>query len=132
MLLVTIAVAVLLGLTVTSVYEISIIYKTRAYRNKESIVECHSRTFEGGELFGFLFAGFLMYMSALDILLVAVVVIVGLYHLGGTLSSKEMMLQFSLEKLKRFMNVVMAISFVEMAVAVSVVAWTASNGLVGL
>jgi len=132
MFLVTIVAVVLLGLAVASVYEISIIYKTRAYRDKESIVECHSRAFESGELFGFLFAGFLMYMSALDIILVAVVMAAGFYHLGGTLSSKEMMLQFSLEKLKRFMNVVMTISFVEIAVAVSVVAWTASNGLIGL
>lgn len=73
-----------------------------------------------------------MYMSALDILLVAIVMAVGFYHLGGTLSSKERMLQFSLEKLKRFMTAVMAISFVEIAVAVSVVAWMASNGWIGL
>jgi hypothetical protein len=132
MVLVTIAALVLLVLAVASVYEISIIYKARAQGDKESIVESHSRAFEAGELFAFLLAGILMYMSALDIIVVAVIIVVGLYHLGGAFASKEKMLQFSLEKLRRFMTVVMTICFVEIAVAVSVVAWMASNGWIGL
>jgi|Deesub1362B_J571_1020462.scaffolds.fasta_scaffold37083_1 hypothetical protein len=132
MLLVAIAAVTLLVLAVASVYEIAIIYRARAQTDKAKMVESHSRAFEGGELFGFILAGILMYMSALDIIVVAIVIVVGLYHLGGTFAPKQMMLQYSLEKLKRFLAAVMTICFVEIVVAVSVVAWMASNGWIGL
>jgi hypothetical protein len=132
MLGVTIAAVILLLLAVASAYEISIVHKARAQGDKESIVEFHSRAFEGGELLGFLLAGILMYMSALDIIVVAIVIVVGIYHLGGTLATKQKMLQFSLEKLRRFMVVVMTISLMEIAVAVSVVVWMTSNGWISL
>jgi sulfite exporter TauE/SafE len=87
---------------------------------------------ETGELFGFILAGILLYLSALDIIAVIVLIVVGLYHLGGALSTKQNLLEFSQEKLRRFLTVIMIVCFAEVAVAGSIVVWMASNGWISL
>ncbi len=131
MLPVTIAAVILLVLAADNAYEFARVYKARG-RDKASMLETHSRVVEAGELLGFLLAGILVYFSALDIIAVIVLVVLGLYHLGGALSTKQMMSQFALERLRRLLTVVMAVCFVEVIAAVSIVAWMASNGWIVL
>ncbi|MFQ6080874.1 MAG: hypothetical protein ACE5OW_04305, partial [Candidatus Bathyarchaeia archaeon] len=131
MLLVTVAAVILLVLAVDNAYEFSSVYKARR-RDKASMLEAHSRVVEAGELFGFILAGILLYLSVLDIIAVIVLILVDLYHLGGALTTKQYFSQFSQERLRRFLTVPMAVCFVEVVVAVSVVVWMASNGWIGL
>jgi len=130
MLLVIIAAVVLLVLAVDNAYEFSRVYK--AYKDKIDVTSAHSRVVEAGELLGFILAGILLYLSALDIIAVIVLIVVGLYHLGGALSTKQNLLEFSQEKLRRFLTVIMIVCFAEVAVAGSIVVWMASNGWISL
>jgi len=132
MLLVTVAAVILLGLAVDNAYEFSSVYKARTQKDKVDMVKPHSRILETGELFGFILAGILLYLSGLDIIVVVVLIVVGLYHLGGVLSTKQNLLQFSQEKLRRFLTIIMTICFVEVLVAGSIVVWMASNGWISL
>ena len=96
------------------------------------MLETHSRIVEAGELLGFIFAGILLYLSDLDVIAVIVLIVLGLYHLGGAVSTKQMMSQFPQERLRKLSTVIMAVCFVEVVVAVSFVIWMASNGWIGL
>jgi hypothetical protein len=131
MLLVTIASVVLLALAVNNASEFLIVYKARG-RDKASMLDAHSRVVEAGELFGFLLAGILLYLSAIDIIAVIVLVVLGLYHLGGALTTRQYFSEFSQERLRRFLTVPMAVCFIEVVIAISVVGWIASNGWIGL
>ncbi len=131
MLLVTIAAVILLVLVVDNAYEFSNIYKARG-RDKTSMLDAHSRVVEAGELFGFILAGILLYLSAVDIIAVIVLVVLGLYHLGGALTTRQYFSEFSEERLKRFLTVPMVVCFVEVVIASFVVVWIASNGWIGL
>ncbi|MCK5563161.1 hypothetical protein KAI30_03220 [Candidatus Bathyarchaeota archaeon] len=132
MLLVTVAAVILFVLAVDNAYEFASVYKARAQKDKADMVKPHSRIVETGELFGFILAGILLYLSALDIIAVIVLIVVGLYHLGGALSTKQNLLEFSQEKLRRFLTVIMIVCFAEVAVAGSIVVWMASNGWIDL
>ncbi len=131
MLPITIASVILLVLAVDNAYEFSSIYKARG-RDKASMLDAHSRVVEAGELFGFILAGILLYMSAVDLIAVIVLVVLGLYHLGGALTTRQYFSEFSQERLKRFLIVPMAVCFMEVVIAVSVFMWMASNGWIGL
>jgi len=131
MLLVTIATVILLALAVDNTYEFLSVYKARG-RDKASMLDAHSRVVEAGELFGFILAGILLYLSGLDIIAVIVLVVLGLYHLGGALTTRQYFSEFSQERLRRFLTVPMTVCFVEVVIAVSVVVWMASNGWIGL
>jgi len=126
MLLVAIAAVILLVLAVDNAYEFATVYKARG-KDKASMMAAHSRIVEAGELFGFIFAGVLLYLSALDIIAVIVLIVVGLYHLGGALTTEQYFSKFSQEKLRRFLTVPMTVCFVEVVVAGSIVVWMASK-----
>jgi hypothetical protein len=131
MLLVTIAAVILLVLAVDNAYEFVSVYKARG-RDKASMLTVHSRVVEAGEVVGFILAGILLYLSALDTIAVVVLVAVGLFHLSGALTTEQYFSKFSQERLKRFLGNVIAICFVEVVVAVSFVIWMASNGWISL
>jgi len=131
MLLVTIAAVVLLVLAVDNAYEFASVYKARG-RDKASMLDVHSRVVEAGEVVGFILAGILLYLSGLEIIAVIVLIVVGLFHLSGALTTEQYFSQFSQERLRRFLRNVMAICFVEVIVAVSIVVWMASNGWISL
>ena len=131
MLLVTVAAVVLLVLAVDNAYEFASVYKARG-RDKASMLDVHSRVVEAGEVVGFILAGILLYLSGLEIIAVIVLIVVGLFHLSGALTTEQYFSQFSQERLRRFLRNVMAICFVEVIVAVSFVVWMASNGWIGL
>ncbi len=98
------------------------------------MVDAHSRVREAMELFGFIFAGILAYLSELDTLAV-IVIIAGpwqLFHLVGALSSEQSLLRFSQKTLGRLVKALMAVTFTEVVVAVFTVAWMASNGWIAL
>ncbi|MFQ6032227.1 MAG: hypothetical protein ACE5K2_04820 [Candidatus Zixiibacteriota bacterium] len=132
MLLVTIAAVVLLVLAVDNVYEFLSVYKVRAKKDKASMVEPHSRLLETAELIGFLLVGILMYISALNIIAVAIVIVIGLFHLGGAIMSKQSLLKMSMETLRRLNTAIMGITLTEVIVASSIVVWMANNGWIGL
>jgi len=63
---------------------------------------------------------------------VIALIALGLYHMGGALSTKQMMSKFSEERMRKMSLVPMAVCLVEVVVAVSFVAWLASSGLISL
>lgn len=133
MLLVTIVAVVLFVLALDNAYEFSLVSKV--HRGEAKHVDVHSRVVEAGELLGFILAGFLLYLSELDIIAVAVLLIVGpwqLFHLMGALTNEQRLSQFSQKTLNRLVKVLMAITFMEVVVAGSIVVWMASNGLISL
>ncbi|MFQ6116447.1 MAG: hypothetical protein ACE5NG_20500 [bacterium] len=131
MLLVTIAAVVLLVLAVDTAYEFASVFRARG-RDKASMLNVHSRVVEAGELAGFILAGILLYLSGLEIIATIILIVIGLYHLGGALTAKQYFSKFSQEKLSGFLRIVMAICFAEVVVAVSFVVWMASNGWISL
>ena len=131
MLLATVAAVVLFVLAIDNAYEFVNVYKARK-RDKATMLEAHSRVVETGELIGFILAGVLLYLSAFDVIAVIVLIIVGLYHLGGALMTKQYLSQFSQEKLKRFLTVPWVVCFAEVVVASYLVMLIASSGSLGL
>ncbi len=131
MLLVTIAVVVLLAMAADNSYEFVVIYKARG-KGKAAMLGAHSRIVEAGEVVGFIVAGALLYLSDLDIIAVIVLIVLGIYHLLGALSTEQMMSKFPEERLRKMLGLVMAVCLVEVVVAVYFVAWLASSGLISL
>ncbi len=129
--LVTIAAVILLVMAANNTYEFVSVYRARG-KGKTAMLGAHSRIVEAGELVGFIAAGVLLYISNLDMIAVIVLIVLGIYHLLGALSTKQMMSKFTEERLRKMLGLVMAVCLVEVVVAVSVVAWLVSNGWIAL
>lgn len=130
MLLVTIATVILSLLAVDNAYEFSLLYKV--HRGKANMMDIHSRIVEAAELVGYIAAGILLYISPLNTIAVVVLIAVGLFHLTGALTTKQILSKFSQKTLGRLLKVIMIVTPTEVVVAGSIVVWMASNGWIGL
>jgi len=83
MLLVTISAVILFILAIDNVYEFLTVYKVRAKNDKASMVAIHSRVVEAAELIGYLAAGILLYISGLNLAVLVIVIVIGLFHSPG-------------------------------------------------
>jgi len=128
--LVIIATVILLLLAIDNAYEFSLTYKI--HKGRVNMLDVHSRVVEAGELVGYTLAGILLYLSMLDIIAVAVVIVVGLVHLSGALTNKQQLSQFSQKALRRLNKGIMVLTLSEVVVAGSILVWMASNGWIGL
>jgi len=124
------ATVILFLLAVDNAYEFFLTYKV--HKGKANMMDIHSRVVEAGELLGYILAGILLFLSMLNIIIVTVVIVIGLFHLGGALTSKQQLSQFSQKSMSRLNMGIMALTLLEVVVAGSILGWMATNGWIGV
>jgi len=132
MMLATISAVILFILAIDNVYEFLTVYKVRTKNDKASMVEIHSRVVEAAELIGYLVAGFMIYVSELNLAAVVIVIVIGLFHSGGVIMTKQSLQKMSTDALKRLNTGIIGLTLTEVIVAISVILWMTSNGWIGL
>jgi hypothetical protein len=86
-LILILAVVLLAFEAVGNTREFFMVYKTG--NDKAKFMDLHSQINEGAELIGFILIAILLYLSKFNSLLVGIALVLGLYHIPPTVSSKE-------------------------------------------
>lgn len=116
----TAAVVLLAFEAVWNTWEFSMIYRLRK-APKAEFVESHSQIGEGSELVAFVLAGILLYLSDINIILVVIVIVLGIYHLGGTITNKDRMSKMSEDLMRKMSPFIMAICAIEVILSIYVI-----------
>ena len=116
-----IAAVVLLAFeAIYNAWEFYMIYRLRK-ASKAEFVESHSQIGEGSELVAFVLAGILLYLSDINIILVGIVIAIGIYHVGGTITIKDRMSKMSEDLMRKMSPFIMAICTIEVILSIYVI-----------
>jgi len=108
----TIAAIVLLAFeAVYNAWEFSMVYRLR--KDKAKFIEGHSQIGEGSELVAFVLAGILLYLSDVNVILVGIVIALGIYHVGATITNKERISKMSDDIVKKMPFFIMSMCAIE-------------------
>jgi len=96
---------------VYNVREFSMVYRLR--KDKARFIEAHSQMGEGSELVAFVLAGILLYLSNFNLIIVGIVIAIGIYHVLGTVSNKDMISKMPDDTVKRLSIFAMSMCAIE-------------------
>ncbi len=99
--------------------EFFMVYRVRKDRAK--FVEAHSQIGEGSELVAFLLAGVLLYLSDINLILVAIVIVLGIYHLIPTITNKNRISKMSDNLIQRMSLFVMTMCAIEVIFSIYII-----------
>jgi len=116
----TAAVVLLAFEAVWNTWEFYMIYRLRK-APKAKILEAHSQIGEGSELVAFVLAGILLYLSDINIILVGIVIAIGIYHVAGTITTKDRMSKMSMDLMRKMSPFGMAICAIEVILSIYVI-----------
>ncbi len=91
-------------------------------RARAKFVEAHSQIGEGSELVAFLVAGVLLYLSDVNLILVGIVLILGIYHLMPTITNKDRISKMSNGLIRKMSLFVMTMCAIEVLLSIYVIA----------
>ena len=114
------AIALLAFQAVYNSWEFSMAYKLR--KDKAKFTEAHSQIGEGSELVAFVLAGILLYLSDFNVILVGIVIALGIYHVLGTVSNKNMISKMPDERFKKLSLFIMLMCAIEVIFSIYVIA----------
>ncbi len=99
--------------------EFFMVYRVR--KDKAKFVEAHSQIGEGSELVAFLLAGVLLYLSDINLILVAIVIVLGIYHLMPTITNKDRISKMSDNLIQRMSLFVMTMCAIEVIFSIYII-----------
>ncbi len=99
--------------------EFFMVYRVR--KDKAKFVEAHSQIGEGSELVAFLLAGVLLYLSDINLILVGIVIVLGIYHLMPTITNKDRISKMSDNLIQRMSLFVMTMCAIEVIFSIYII-----------
>jgi hypothetical protein len=104
---------------VYNAWEFFVVYRSR--NDKAKMMEAHSQIGEGSELVAFILAGILLYLSDINLILVVIVFILGIYHVGGAITKKDSFSKWSEDRIKKFSLIPMVMCAIEVIFSIYVI-----------